>query len=128
MRAADCIEKISSKTPKYLSKHKNEIFALCQEVRNKELQWHLAQMLSRLNLEDHEYAIAWKWLRDWALDASNSRIVRVNSLQALFDLSVRKDDKRRELNRLIAHLELENIPSLNARIRRIKRQILHAPS
>ncbi|MGZ4042919.1 MAG: hypothetical protein ACXVO9_06945 [Bacteroidia bacterium] len=116
MRAADTIEKISERNPHYLVKHKKRILALCKTAVNKELQWHLAQIVSRLNLNHEELGRVWGILTKWALDRTNSRIVRVNSMQALFDL--KGQDKRllKDFALTLRELEKENIPSLKARI------------
>lgn len=84
MRAADTIERITIDNPQYLTKHKNEIIELCDAAKDKELKWHLALLIPRLNLNNREYEKAWVTLTIWARDKDNSRIVRVNSLQGLF--------------------------------------------
>ena len=52
---------------------------------------------------------------------SESKIVRVNSLQALYDLSKRHVDLEKDWNLIINEIEKEDIPSLKARIRKLKR-------
>src|SRR5690606_30935237 len=50
MRAADAVEKITRSHPHYLKTHKKEIFELLERASDKELKWHLAQIISRLKL------------------------------------------------------------------------------
>src|SRR6185369_7114070 len=57
MRSADSIEKITINNPKYLTKHRKEIIGLCNVAKDKELKWHLALLLPRLNLESNEFGI-----------------------------------------------------------------------
>jgi len=124
MRAADAIEKITVTNPFYLANHKRNILKLCHSANNKELMWHLALLLPRLKLTDVELGKAWTMLSGWATDRSNSRIVRVNSLQALFELNGQQPDLTQDLLLTMKHLELENIPSLAARIRILRKQLM----
>jgi hypothetical protein len=117
MRAADAIEKITIDAPSYLAKHKKEILALCETASNKELKWHLALLISRLRLAGKELASAWHTLRKWATDEEESRIVRVNSLQTLFELATRHSPLSKDLEKVFVKLEREDIPSIKARIR-----------
>ena len=84
MRAADAIEKITINNPQFLAKHKIQIIELCNVSKDKELKWHLALMIPRLQLDTREFDKAWNTLTKWAKDKTNSRIVRVNSIQGLF--------------------------------------------
>jgi hypothetical protein len=86
MRAADVIEKITVTNVKYLNKHKIKIIELCKSDPEKEIKWHLALLVPRLILSKKELLEIWKLLSSWALDKKESRIVRVNSIQGLFNL------------------------------------------
>lgn len=78
MRAADAIEKVTVAHPAYLVGHKAEILQLCnKEKLDKELKWHLAQLIARLPLHKVEVSNAWTLLSSWAFDQLNSRIVRL---------------------------------------------------
>lgn len=121
MRAADAIEKITVTHPLYLAKYAGHILQLCTTAGNKELQWHLAQLIPRLSLTGKTLTKAWDILKDWTMDNKNSRIVRVNSLQGLFDIAVKDLVYRKELLIMFSELEKENIPSLNARIKLLKK-------
>ena len=120
MRAADAIEKISAHFPQYLNKYKQEIFSISETVKNKELQWHLALLLPTVSLSEDEFNYAWEISMNWAKDKTNSRIVRVNSMQALFELSRQNKKFAKKFQQLIGELQKENIPSINARIRKLK--------
>lgn len=120
LRAADAIEKISVTKPGYLDKHKKAILNLCSKVNEIGLQWHLALLLPRLKLTDKEFEYAWTMLTGWVLDKFNSRIVRVNSIQGLFEMIKLKNERAGDFNRIVAGIETENIPSLQARIRLLK--------
>jgi hypothetical protein len=123
MRAADAIEKITLTKPEYLKNHAQEIISLCGKAKNKELMWHLAQLLSRLRLDRSEFESSWNILAKWVKDKTNSRIVRVNSLQALFDLLSQDKSLLGDFNLILLELEKENIPSIRARIKMISRKL-----
>lgn len=123
MRAADAIEKITSEKSAYLDKYKKNILELCDSARNKELKWHLALLLPRLNLSSQECLSAWRLLTGWALLKDESKIVRVNSIQALYEISLNYNVNLKKFLQLLNTLEKENIPSLTARIKKIKKRL-----
>lgn len=120
MRAADVVEKITATLPGLLAKHTGSIFDLSHQAKNKELKWHLALLIPRLSLDQQELAQAWDILRDWAKDQTNSRIVRVNSTQGLFELMKWDSRRREEFLHLLEELQKEKIPSLTARIKKLR--------
>lgn len=120
MRAADAIEKITTTYPQYLLKHKKEIFELSSVAKNKELKWHLALLLPRLHLESKEFINSRDILTNWALDKTNSRIVRVNSIQGLFEMMKQQSGLEKKFSSMLLEIEKENIPSVNARIKKLQ--------
>ena len=122
MRAADAIEKITRASPVYLKKHNDELFTLLESAGNKKLKWHLALILPRLHLSSEECTNLFVKLSDWAMDSKESKIVRVNSLEGLSEI-VRKYPKYDRAFQLLAQkISSENIPSINARIKKIFHQ------
>lgn len=125
MRAADAIEKISHQHPEYLQKHNKKLFDLAGRNTEKELKWHLAQILPRLRHSKTSFDKSWKLLLLWSKDTGNSRIVRVNSIQALYDLTLIENKFEKELLQLFSDLSREEVPSINARIRKIQKQMIN---
>ncbi len=121
MRTADAIEKITIKRPALLNKYKKKLLELCFNVKYIELKWHLALLVSRLKLTSTETERVWLLLTQWATDRLESKIVRVNSVQALFELSQINSELTDRFTRTVNQIIQENIPSLNARIRKLKR-------
>jgi hypothetical protein len=119
MRAADVVEKITLKSPSYLKKHKNKILELCMIATDKELKWHLAQLLPRIKLNKSELSLVWNTISEWAANKAESKIVRVNSIQSMFELSEGNDSLRKKLENTISEIKKENVPSLNARIKKL---------
>jgi len=122
MRASDAVEKVSATYPGYLAAHKNELLQLLKTAATIELQWHAALMISRVQLSSKELAMVWDKLTEWAMDRKQGRIVRVNSLQSLFDLSIRYPAFQKKFAAMIIKLEDEGVPSLSARIRKLRKQ------
>ena len=71
-----------------------------------------------------EFSKVWQILTNGTNDKKESRIVRVNSLQGLYDLFLTKKDLKQDLKLTISQIEKENIPSINARIRSIKKLLV----
>jgi len=123
MRAADAIEKITRQNTGYLSGHSAKVIELCGTTVHKELKWHLALLLSRLDLNDEQSELACQILTAWVLDKGNSRIVRVNALQAIYELGEKQKTATDRRKLIFDELEKESIPSINARIRILRKQI-----
>lgn len=119
MRAADAIEKITKIHPEYLEKHKSALFKLLETAIDKELKWHLALILPRLSLSSGDCVSLFVKLSDGAMNSKESKIVRVNCLQGLFELTHTNPKFNRAFRLLLLKLREENIPSLNARINKL---------
>ena len=121
MRAADAVEKITATHPEYLELHRKQLLSLLKSADHKELKWHVAQLVSRITLSDKDREDVWHMLTYWALNSNESKIVRVNSLQGLFDISRQVPSLRKDFEKTLNSLEHELIPSLQARIRKLKK-------
>jgi hypothetical protein len=120
MRAADAVEKLTRRQSQYLVGHEAEILQLLETARDIELKWHLALLMPRLTLSPDDLAHVWQVLAGWAVSENESRIVRVNSLQALYEFSVQNPEKQEELDVIFNKVQQEGVPSINARIKRLK--------
>jgi hypothetical protein len=120
MRAADAIEKITLLNKRFLAPHKTQLLSLLKSAIHKELKWHMALLVSRLEFHPDELREVWGVLSYWALNPNESKIVRVNSLQGLFDLCSRYEELKESFGHTLQSLEHEPIPSLQARIRKLK--------
>jgi hypothetical protein len=54
MRCSDAIEKITAGRPEYLGPYKRRLIGLAAKAEQQEVRWHLAQLLSRLELSAPE--------------------------------------------------------------------------
>lgn len=117
MRAADAVEKASRIHPERLFPHKNALLEELAQIQQREVRWHLAQMLPRLPLTLAERRRAVAVVESFLDDKST--IVRVNALEALTTLArgvAELEAKARE--RLDAALEA-GTPAEKARARRL---------
>jgi hypothetical protein len=122
MRAADAIEKITLTNKYFLTRHKDQLLLLLKSAIHKELKWHIALLIPRLRLTVDELKEVWAILSYWALNPNESKIARVNSLQGLFELSQLYPDLKDSFQHTLLALEHEQIPSLQARIKRLKKR------
>lgn len=124
MRTADAIEKITIAHPEYLESHKDKLLELLNTANHIELKWHLAQLMPRLilrlKLGEDETGMVWDKLTRWALDKTGSRIVRVNSIQALYDIQNQYPELKKDFTDTLAKLDRGNIPSMVARIKKLR--------
>lgn len=121
MRTADAIEKLTHDNNfDFLQRHKKELLNYCQTAKDKELKWHLALITSRLSLTQKEIGYIWDIFTKWARDKKESKIVRVNSIQGLFNLLKQNQELSRDFSLTLTEIMKENIPSLNARIKKLK--------
>ena len=119
MRAADALEKATAQRPGLLMRHKDSLLDLIEEASQNEVRWHLAQMITRLELQAHEIddlaLIFTKWF-----ERADSRIVRTSALQGMADLA-HKDAGLIDAALEMAELALvSSIPALKARARKLK--------
>ncbi|RTE55213.1 hypothetical protein EHW67_01210 [Arenibacter aquaticus] len=119
MRAVDAIEKITIGHPEYLYGHANELMQFLISAKNKEFKWHLATLISRLSLAGKELERVWGILKSWVMNPQDSKVVRVNALQALYDISRLHKYLKKELDDLIPLLQKEGIPSINSKISKL---------
>ena len=77
MRAIDAVEKVTSKRPEFLIAHKFQLLEILNSADHKELKWHIAQLIPRVNVTAAELKDVWNKFACWALNKSESKIVRV---------------------------------------------------
>jgi hypothetical protein len=121
MRTVDAVEKVTLKHPEFLKPHKAQLMIVLKSADHKELKWHIAQLIPRVELSKSELADVRHILCYWTLNKNESKIVRVNALQGLFDLSRSHPEVKEDLVKAISSMEHELIPSIQARIKKLKK-------
>jgi HEAT repeat protein len=125
MRAADAIEKATRIHPDWLDPWKT---CLLEDIANrdeKEMRWHVAQMLPRLKLTSSEKRQAILILTDYLRDKSS--LVRTFSMQALADLAAHDALLRAEVLPIIERLTRTGTPAMRARGRKLLIELNHYP-
>jgi len=87
MRSADTIEKISKIHPELLQPFKNRLIKDVSKINQQEVQWHVAQMFSYLELTKSDIKTVTTILFS-NIDSSKSNIVIVFSIQTLADIAL----------------------------------------
>ena len=85
MRSADVIETFTSKHPEYVNPYKNKLLYEVSRINQKEVRWHVCQIIPRLELNTKEFDQAFILFKEYFDD--NSSIVKTFVMQALFDLA-----------------------------------------
>ena len=98
-----------------------QLLSLLKSALDKELKWHIALLVPRLSLNSEELKNVWAILTYWAQNPNESKIARVNSLQGLFELSNEHPPLKPDFEKTVGLLEHIPIPSIQARIKKIKR-------
>jgi len=88
MRSADALEKVSKIRPEFLQPFKNRLINEVSEVQQQEVRWHVAQMISYLELTKSDMKNIMTILFSY-IDSSKSNIVKVFSLQTLADIAIK---------------------------------------
>lgn len=123
VRAADAVENITIKHPEYLQPHKAQIVSSLKSTCPKELKWHMARLVSRIVLTKNEVDDVWHILTYWAINKNENKIIRINALQGLFDLSMHDLELKAKLVDTIDSMEHEINPSIRVRIHNLKRKL-----
>lgn len=122
MRSADAVEKVTRRHPELLQVHQASLFQQLHLATEKEVRWHLAQLMPRMAWKEEEAADIVHVLTRW-IEIETSNIVIVNSLQALFDLSIVHPRFRDEVVALLeANLE-SGSPAVKSRCKKCLRNV-----
>ncbi len=121
MRAADAAEKASRSQPRLLAPYKAELLGLLAEAAQKEVRWHLAAIIPRLQLIPDERLRAVETLRSYLEDRSS--IVKTFAMQGLFDLADHDSELRREIMELLHIHTRAGTAAMHARGRKLMREL-----
>jgi hypothetical protein len=122
-RVADALEKISKVNPELLQPYKDKLIHRIANIPQQEIQWHVAQMFSYLDLSKKEIEKVVVILNEY-LQTSESIIVKVMSLQALTDLVSKDSSLRYDVLATIDKYTKKGSPSLVARGKKLRKQLV----
>lgn len=117
MRSADAVEKITAKRPELLRPYKNKLILDVAATEQKEVRWHVAQMLPRLELNEEDRKRVLRILLGYLNDSSS--IVRTFTMQALADVGRDSAALLPRVRRRIAELSITGSPAMKARGRKL---------
>jgi hypothetical protein len=117
MRSADAVEKITAQHPEYLRPYKNKLIRQVARIDQPEVRWHVAQMLSRLDLTRAERRRVVDLLAEYLTD--ESKIVKTFSMQALADIAEQDADLRPSILMQLQELTHTGSPAMQSRGRKL---------
>ena len=120
MRCADVAEKISAAHPEWLKRHKQALLSFASTVQEKEVRWHMAQMIPRLELSPSERRRAVALLFKYLDDAS--QIVKTFSMQALFEMSENDARLRARVVPILQDAVRDGSPAVRSRGKKLLRR------
>lgn len=121
MRAADAVEKATRTHPEWLQPWKRALLDTVSTLEDKELRWHVAQLVPRLRLTAAEKATAVSILMGYLEDKSS--IVKTFSMQALADLAAQDEQLLEQVAPLIERLTRTGTPAMKSRGRKLLKQL-----
>lgn len=121
MRSADAVEKITARFPQYLRPYKAMLIGEIARTDQKEVRWHVAQMLPRLEYDAVERDVVFSVLMDYLKDSSS--IVRTFAMQALVDLTRQFPELLPAVKGHIEEHAARGTPAMKARGRKLLTQL-----
>ncbi|HYL46532.1 MAG TPA: hypothetical protein VEU52_05870 [Candidatus Limnocylindrales bacterium] len=121
LRAADAIEKITVKNPTLLQPYKRQLLEVAGRTDEKEVRWHMAQILPRLEFSARHRAAAMDILFEYLRDTSS--IVKTFAMQAIADLAAEDKVLAAKVLPMIQELNEIGTPAMRARGRKILRHL-----
>jgi hypothetical protein len=121
MRAADAAEKVTVTRPELLYRHKHELLGLLAEAEQIELRWHLALMVSRLELSARERERAAVTLQRYLEDRSS--IVKTCAMQGLADLARQDPDLQDAVKHILEESLRTGTAAMKARARKLLKKL-----
>jgi len=118
MRSADVIEKVSKIHPEYLIPYKEELIKDITKVEQQEVKWHVALMFTYLVFTDLEKSQVIDILLSW-IEKSKSKIVKVNSLQALAYIGESDKKYRNQIFSILEEVIETGSPAMVARSKQL---------
>lgn len=114
LRLSDTLQKVQEKDASLLKPYCKQIFMIFNEYEQKEVRWHMAQILPHLDLNREQLSRA---VAIWQSDfyTSSSSIVRTFSLQAVYDITSMKSEYIPVLDELLNHALSSGSPAMKSR-------------
>lgn len=121
MRASDAAEKITRFRPELLQPYKKDFLNVFARIDQKEVRWHLAQILPRLELTKKERQQVFNILVSFLDD--DSRIVKTFAMQGLADIAEMDRSYLRRVVKIVERLMTSGIPAIQSRGKKLLPQL-----
>lgn len=113
MRASDAVEKISINHPEWLKPYKKLFLSEIVKIDQKEVKWHVAQILPRFTLTDREREKIFNLMLSYLDD--KSQIVKTFAMQALTDIAIQDTSYTDRVREIVHNLMDNGAPSQKSR-------------
>jgi len=113
MRASDAVEKITRDHPEWLKPYKRMFLSKIASINQKEVRWHTAQILPRLNLTKKERELVYDLMQSYLKDESS--IVKAFAMQALTDIAMQDSSYVDKVRKQLKRLMKEGTPAMKSR-------------
>jgi len=113
MRAADAVEKLTIEHPEWLKPYKKLFLSKIAEIDQKEVKWHVAQILPRFKLTAKEREKIFNLMRGYLED--KSQIVKTFAMQALTDIAMQDRSYVKRVRPIVLNLMRNGAPSQQSR-------------
>ncbi|PKL84307.1 MAG: hypothetical protein CVV24_00415 [Ignavibacteriae bacterium HGW-Ignavibacteriae-3] len=117
-RCADAVEKVAKKFPEYAQRKKTVIIKKLNSFDQKEVIWHIAQILGYIKLTPRETEKVFIHLSRW-LNSSDSIIVKVSCMQTLAEFAKRDAKLLKTVRDEIEKQMISGAPAIKARGRHL---------
>jgi hypothetical protein len=126
MRAADAATKVVEKSGvQPLQPYKTKLLNEIAPIPQQEVRWHVAQLISRLDLTPAETGQAVAILESYLND--KSKIVKTFAMQTLADLAEREAALRPRVLAQLEHLTATGSPAMQSRGRKLLARLTNLP-
>ena len=122
MRCCDAMEKISRSHPQWFNRYKSRLLKVAKQEKQKEVRWHLAQIIPRLSLTAGQKYTAYTTFQTYLNDKSS--IVKTFAMQALVDLAQQDNSLINETRKTIQVLTKTGTPAMQSRGRQLLKTLL----
>lgn len=120
-RAADAVEKITARHPEYSRPYRKALIGPLADCEQKEVRWHVAQMLGRIRWSPSERKRVLDILMAYFNDESS--IVKTFAMQALADLARQAPALMPSVRLHLQELTAIGTPAMKARGRKLLKEL-----
>lgn len=124
MRASDAVEKLTIEHPEWLKPYKKLFFSNIAEINQKEVRWHVAQILPRFNLTSREREKVFNLMLNYLED--KSQIVKTFAMQALTDIAMQDKSYVKRVRPIVLNLMRNGAPSQQSRGKKLLKDLDNA--